>query len=111
MKAILFVFFICVFVAVAKAKAEELPRQTITSCAYQAGTAFEIQKIRQSEGDDWKTFSANIKRIYQEDQGRKDLLHIAERVFFHPVSTSAESIHDMIFDSCVQRQQGSEPTA
>ncbi|MEX0615237.1 MAG: hypothetical protein WD177_04930, partial [Methylophaga sp.] len=48
--------------------AAEMQRGTITSCAYQAGTAYEIQKIRQTEGDDWPAFEAKIKQIYSESQ-------------------------------------------
>lgn len=91
------------------AQAEELQRGNITSCAYQAGTAFEIQHIRQNEGHDWEEFEDNIMKIYGDSQGRDDLLVIAERVFIQPVDTPADTIHDQIFNACVQRQQGSEP--
>ncbi len=86
-----------------------IERSNITSCAYQAGTAYEIQQIRQKEGHNWKEFEANIMQIYSESQGRKDLLVIAERVFIQPVETDADTIHDQIFNACVQRQQGTEP--
>jgi hypothetical protein len=86
-----------------------LERGNITSCAYQAGTAFEIQKIRQQQGHDWQQFETNVKAIYQDTQGRSDLLAIAKRVYFHTQETDADRIHDEIFDSCVQRQQGTEP--
>lgn len=89
--------------------AAEMQRGTITSCAYQAGTAYEIQKIRQSEGDDWPAFEANIKQIYSESQGRDDLLVIAKRVFIYPADKSLEFIHDEILDGCIARQQGTEP--
>ncbi|WP_438971029.1 hypothetical protein [Methylophaga sp.] len=90
-------------------QAEPLQRGNITSCAYQAGTAVEIQKIRQQEGDNWETFEAKIKNIYQDSQGRTDLLIIAERVFIEPVTKSADEIHELIFNACIQRQQGTEP--
>lgn len=90
------------------AQAEPLQRQNITSCAYQAGTAYEIQHIRQQQGHDWAQFSANINKIYADSQGRDDLLVIAERVFIQPVETEADVIHDEIFNACVQRQQGTE---
>lgn len=86
-----------------------IERGNITSCAYQAGTAYEIQQIRQNEGHDWEEFEAHIMKIYSESQGRKDLLLIAERVFIQPVETDADTIHDQIFNACVQRQQGTEP--
>lgn len=89
--------------------AQEIQRGTITSCAYQAGTALEIQKIRQSEGDNWASFEAKIKQIYEESQGRTDLLIIAERVFVEPAEKTADDIHEQIFNACVQRQQGTEP--
>lgn len=89
--------------------AEEMQRGTITSCAYQAGTAYEIQKIRQTEGDDWQTFEANIKKIYADSQGRDDLLIIAKRVFIYPPEKSLDFIHDEILNACIARQQGTEP--
>ncbi len=100
----------CLLLALATAvQAQPLERSNITSCAYQAGTAYEIQLIRQKEGHDWAEFEANIKKIYSESQGRKDLLSIAERVFIQPVDTEADAIHDQFFKACVQRQQGTEP--
>lgn len=93
----------------ASIQAEPLDRHNITSCAYQAGTAYEIQNIRQQEGHDWEQFEANIKNIYKDSQGREDLLAIAERVFIQPADTPADAIHDQIFNACVQRQQGTEP--
>lgn len=88
--------------------AAEMQRGTITSCAYQAGTAYEIQKIRQTEGDDWQTFATNINKIYADSQGRDDLLMIAEWVFIYPVDKSLEFIHDEILNACIARQQGTE---
>lgn len=90
-------------------KAEPIERGNITSCAYQAGTAYEIQHIRQKEGHNWDKFEANIKKIYRDSQGRDDLLMIAERVFIQSVDTPADTIHDQIFNACLQRQQGTEP--
>lgn len=90
-------------------QAEPLQRQNITSCAYQAGTAYEIQRIRQQQGHNWDQFENNINKIYSESQGRDDLLLIAERVFIQPAETSADAVHDEIFNACVQRQQGTEP--
>jgi len=89
--------------------AEDLERSNITSCAYQAGTAFEIQKIRQSETDNWAEFERNIKQIYKDTQGRQDLLSIAERVFIQPSTESPDAIHELMFNACVARQQGTEP--
>lgn len=54
-----------VCVSIGSVQAENLEHGTITSCAYQAGTAYEIQKIRQTEGDDWETFETKIKSIYK----------------------------------------------
>ncbi|MDX1573214.1 MAG: hypothetical protein R3341_04255 [Methylophaga sp.] len=88
--------------------AGEMQRGTITSCAYQAGTAYQIQNIRQTEGDDWPAFEANIKQIYSESQGREDLLVIAKRVFIYPADKSLEFIHDEILNACIARQQGTE---
>lgn len=100
----------CIILAslLGSAQAAPLERQNITSCAYQAGTAYEIQHIRQQQGHDWEQFAANINKIYADSQGRDDLLVIAERVFIQPVETEADVIHDEIFNACVQRQQGTE---
>ncbi|MTI63894.1 hypothetical protein [Methylophaga sp.] len=95
--------------SMANVSAQPLDRDNITSCAYQAGTAYEIQQIRHKEGHNWEEFEANIRKIYSESQGRKDLLAIAGQVFIQPVETDADTIHDQIFDACVQRQQGTEP--
>lgn len=93
----------------ASTQADMLERSNITSCAYQAGTAYEIQNIRQKEGHDWADFEANIKQIYNDSQGREDLLNIAEQVFIQLPETSPDLIHDQMFNACVQRQQGTEP--
>jgi len=93
----------------ANLSAQDLQRGTITSCAYQAGTALEIQKIRQAEGDNWEAFETKINKMYKDSQGRTDLLIIAERVFVEPLEKSADDVHDQIFNACVQRQQGTEP--
>jgi hypothetical protein len=91
--------------------AEELERGTITSCAYQAGTAREIQAIRQTEGDDWAEFEQKINMIYADGQGRTDLLAIAKRVYRHPTQLSPTEVHKDMFDACVERVKGTEPTA
>lgn len=91
------------------ALAEEIERHTITSCAYQAGTAEEIQLIRQKEGDDWPTFKAKVQKIYKATAARNDLLAIAKRVYLQPVATSADVIHEDMFQACVARIQGTEP--
>jgi len=91
--------------------AEEMQRLTITSCAYQAGTAREIQHIRQQQGDDWKAFEQNVMAIYGEGQGRTDLLAIAKSVYRHSEDESADTVHDIIFSECVKRSQGTEAGA
>lgn len=90
--------------------AQDMKRDNITSCAYQAGTAYEVQNIRQIEGDNWQQFEDNIVAIYAKSQGRTDLLTIAKRVFLHPTDTSKEAVHDEIFNACIARQHGTEPT-
>lgn len=92
-------------------QSEEMERLTITSCAYQAGTASEVQTIRQSEGDDWSQFEQRILKIYGEGQGRTDLLAIAKRVYLQPVNMPPDEIHSDMFDACVQRANGTEPSA
>ncbi len=89
--------------------AEEMERHTMTSCAYQAGTAEEIQRIRQQEGDDWATFESKVKKIYKQTQGLSDLLAIAKRVYLQPADTSIEDINADMFQACVARTQGTEP--
>lgn len=101
--------FLLLSLSMANVSAQPLERDNITSCAYQAGTAYEIQQIRQKEGHNWEQFEANILKIYSESQGRSDLLALAERVFIQPMETKADTIHDQIFNACVQRQQGTEP--
>lgn len=88
--------------------AEDIKRDTITSCAYQAGTAYEIQSIRQTEGDTWDVFEANVKDIYADSEGRDDLLVIANWVFMYPAEKSLDFIHDDIMNACLERQQGIE---
>jgi hypothetical protein len=91
--------------------AEELERGTITSCVYQAGTASEIQTIRQTEGDDWTQFEQKVNKIYADSQGRSDLLAIAKRVYRHPVKVAPIEVHKDMFDACVKRVNGTEPAA
>ena len=88
--------------------AEEMERSTITSCAYQAGTAREIQTLRQTEGDDWSQFEQKIMKIYKDGQGRNDLLVIAKRVYLQPSKMLPTDVYSDIFDACVQRIQGTE---
>jgi len=91
--------------------ADELERGTITSCVYQAGTAREIQTIRQAEGDDWTQFEQKVNMIYADGQGRADLLAIAKRVYRHPTKLSPTEVHKDMFDACVARVKGTEPIA
>lgn len=102
--------FALIFTSAAYA-AEELERGTITSCVYQAGTAREIQTIRQAEGDDWPQFEQKVNMIYADGQGRSDLLAIAKRVYRHPAKLSPTEVHKDMFDACVERIKGTEPIA
>lgn len=92
-------------------QAEELERSTITSCAYQAGTAREIQTIRQTEGDDLTVFEQKVMEIYGDSQGRNDLIAIAKRVYLQPSKLSVDAVYSEIFNACVQRIHGNEPAA
>jgi len=83
----------------------------MTSCEYQAGTASEIQTIRQTEGDDWSEFEQNIKKIYKDGQGRDDLLVIAQSVYQQPIDTLPIEVHDNAFIACVKRTQDAELAA
>ncbi len=103
------VYFLILFSCAAQA--EEMQRLTITSCAYQAGTAREIQNIRQSEGDDWSQFEQKVMKIYSDTQGRTDLLAIAKNVYLKSAELPSAQIHDIIFSDCVKRTQGNEPNA
>jgi len=82
---------------------EEMERHTITSCAYQAGTAREIQTVRQTENDEWSQFEAKIKTIYKQGQGRQDLLIIAKSVYEQPKATSTEAVYSTMFNGCTER--------
>ena len=91
--------------------AEEMERSTITACGYQAGTAREIQTVRQNEGDVWSEFEQKVKKIYKDGQGRSDLLIIAEKVYQQPKETSATDVYGQIFEACVRRIQDTEESA
>ncbi|MFT7414828.1 MAG: hypothetical protein ACI9FO_001489 [Methylophagaceae bacterium] len=90
---------------------EELERSAITTCAYQAGTAREIQNIRQIEGDDWPQFEQKIKKIYKDTQGRYDLLAIGKIVYLEPLNSLPETVHEHTFSSCVKHIQGTDKSA
>lgn len=87
-------------------QAQEMERSTITTCAYQAGTAREIQTIRQTEGDDWTQFEQKINKIYKGGQGRTDLLAIAKNVYLQPITDLPQVAYDNIFSACVKRIKG-----
>lgn len=108
MKTTLIVLLSTILMQIHSAYAE-MQRGTITSCAYQAGTAYQIQNIRQVERDDWDSFEAKIKKIYADSQGRDDMLAIAKRVFIYPADKSLDFIHNEILNACIARQQGTEP--
>lgn len=105
------IVFIVALLITTPIHADEMERATITTCAYQAGTAREIQTIRQQEGDDWSQFEQKIKKIYKDGQGRQDLLVIAKTVYLHPTKTLATKVYDDAFNACVQRIQGTAPSA
>jgi hypothetical protein len=90
---------------------EELEHSTITSCAYQAGTAREIQNIRQVEGDDWLQFEQKIKKIYKDTQGRIDLLAIGKIVYLEPLKSLPDAMYDHTFNRCVKHIQGKDISA
>jgi len=105
---------ISVFVALmltSTSHAAELDRSTMTSCAYQAGTAREIQTIRQSEGDGWVEFEQKVNKIYQDGQGRTDLLAIAKSVYRQPIKTPLSDVYDMTFNACVKLTEGTANSA
>jgi hypothetical protein len=102
---------LCLIISTPTINAEEIEKGTITSCAYQAGTAREVQTIRQSEGDEWIAFEAKVKSMYSDTQGRTDLLTIAKNVYLKPAEQSAAEIYSFIFSACVKRYEGLEPSA
>jgi len=103
--------FILVLVFAYPSYAEEMDRSTITSCTYQAGTAREIQIIRQSEGDDWLQFEQKVKKIYKDGQGRTDLLAIAKSVYRQPVKATEGDVYDKVFKACVKLTEGTAGSA
>jgi len=90
---------------------EDLEHSAITSCAYQAGTAREIQNIRQVEGDDWSQFEQKIKKIYKDTQGRYDLLAIGKIVYLEPLKSLPDAVYEQTFSSCVKHRLGKDKTA
>jgi len=91
--------------------AADMERSTMTSCAYQAGTAREIQTIRQTEGDDWSAFEREVNKIYKDGQGRSDLLAIAKSVYRQPIKTPLSDVYDMTFNACVKLTEGTADSA
>ena len=91
--------------------AEEIKRSTMTSCAYQAGTAREIQTIRQAEGDDWTRFEEKVKKIYKDGQGRTDLLAIGKMVYLQPTETTISDVYEKTFSACVKLTEGTADSA
>lgn len=90
---------------------EQLEHSAITSCAYQAGTAREIQNIRQVEGDEWSQFEQKIKQIYKDTQGRIDLLAIGKIVYLEPLKRLPDAIYEQTFNTCVKHLQGKDKSA
>jgi len=103
--------FLLVLVSSSAISDEELEHSVITSCAYQAGTAREIQNIRQVEGDDWSQFEQKIKKIYKDTQGRYDLLAIGKIVYLEPLKSLPDTVYEHTFSSCVRHRQGKDQSA
>jgi len=87
---------------------DEIQKSTITTCSYQAGTAREVQNIRQVEGDDWPQFQQKINRLYKDTPGRRDLLQIGKMVYLQPPQTILDDVYGSAFDKCVERLQGDD---
>lgn len=105
------VSFISVLFVICPIHAEEIQRSTMTSCAYQAGTAREIQTIRQTEGDDWSQFEQKVMKIYKKGQGRTDLLAIAKMVYLQPTEVSVNEVYAKTFSACVKLTEGEADSA
>lgn len=105
------ILFFLVLVSSSAISAEEIEHSTITSCAYQAGTAREIQNIRQVEGDEWAQFEQKIKKIYKDTQGRYDLLTIGKMVYLEPLKNLPDVVYEHTFTSCVKHSQGKDQSA
>tara|TARA_R110001606_G_scaffold395664_1_gene568364 strand:- start:48211 stop:48543 length:333 start_codon:yes stop_codon:yes gene_type:complete len=103
--------FLLVLVSSAASSDEELEHSAITSCAYQAGTAREIQNIRQVEGDEWPQFEQKIKKIYKDTQGRYDLLAIGKIVYLEPLKQLPDAVYEHTFSSCIKHIQGKDKSA
>ena len=90
---------------------DRLERSEMTGCSYEAGTAREVQKIRQSEGDDWQHFEQKIQQMYGDTQGRKDLLDVAKMVYLEPAVTLPDEVYSRTFDRCLKHAQGQDTSA
>jgi len=102
---------IVALILISPSHAADMERSTMTSCAYQAGTAREIQTIRQTEGDDWSAFEQKVNKIYKDGQGRTDLLAIAKNVYQQPIKTPLSKVYDMTFNACVKLTEGTADSA
>jgi len=85
--------------------AKEMDHHTITSCAYQGGTAREIQTIRQTEGHDWTEFEQQIDKIYKQDQAKNDLLEIAKTVYQQALTATLDEVYDNAVTLCIKRTE------
>jgi hypothetical protein len=83
-------------------RAEQTPPLTIASCEFQAHTARQVQTLRLTEGDDWSQFEQNVKKLYQDGQGRTDLLTVAEQVYLTPLNLSADEVYAEMLSACVE---------
>ncbi|HEC58903.1 hypothetical protein LCGC14_1209140 [marine sediment metagenome] len=105
------ILFLSILVSSTAIADEEIEHSTITSCAYQAGTAREIQTIRQVEGDEWPQFEQKIKKIYKDTQGRYDLLAIGKIVYLEPLNNLPDVVYEHTFSTCVKHAQGRDKSA
>ncbi|MDT8364835.1 MAG: hypothetical protein RQ714_09420, partial [Nitrosomonas sp.] len=76
-------------------------QQVQDQCVYQAGIASRVQEIRQ-QGETWEQFKIETDKIYQDDEGYKNLLSIGYLVYDQiPAEMNADDVFQVIYDSCI----------
>lgn len=76
-------------------------QQIKKQCIYQAGVARSVQEIRQ-EGESWEDFKLQTDKIYQDDEGYKNILSIAHMVYDKiPVQVDSGEVFQGVYDMCI----------
>lgn len=75
-------------------------QQVQDQCVYQAGIARVVQEIRQ-QGESWEQFKIETDKIYQDDEGYKNLLSIGYLVYSQiPENMKTDDVFQIVFDAC-----------